>query len=237
MKLITIFNFPNQDNYNNLCQWWLSQCLKNSELDIEIWHRDSINHLELADDRIKLIEKSEIEISRFLKSNLISDKAQHNIGFKLYNLCQESEPFIFIDADAILLKDLQPLLNAATDKSFIAVDHQSIPTHTAHISTKFLNSGVQICSDPGILDFDAIVKVQNLYNNFVVPGTDQSMLWTYFKHIKYDYTHTSIDWRWNNCAGFVKDDDSIAINHYWYDYKPWNISCKLWKEFIQKNNS
>ena len=63
MKLITIFNFPNQENYNALCKWWVSQCLENSELNIEIWHRDSINHLELADDRIKLIKKGEIEIS------------------------------------------------------------------------------------------------------------------------------------------------------------------------------
>ena len=178
MKLITIFNFPNQENYNALCKWWVSQCLENSELNIEIWHRDSINHLELADDRIKLIKKGEIEISRFLKPNLISDKAQHNIGFKLYNLCQESEPFIFIDADAILLKDITPLINASKDKPFIAINHQDIPGHTSHIPYRFLNSGVQICSDPSILDFDEIVKVQNIYDNFVVPGTDQSMIWT-----------------------------------------------------------
>ena len=233
MKIITIFNFPNQDNYNNLCRWWLSQCIKNSELDIEIWHRDSINHLELSDDRIKLIEKSEIEISRFLKSNLISDKAQHNIGFKLYNLCQESEPFIFIDADAILLKDITPLINASKDKPFIAINHQDIPGHTSHIPYRFLNSGVQICSDPSILDFDQIVKIQNLYDNFIVPGTDQSMIWTYFKHMKYDYTHPKIDWRWNNCAGLDKNLDGIAINHYWYNFKPWNIKCKLWEFNLQ----
>lgn len=237
MKIITIFNFPDQDNYNNLCRWWVRQCLKNSELDIEIWYRDNIEHLRVESDRIKLIKKSEIKISNLLKPNLISDKAQHNIGFKLYNLCQESKPFIFIDADAILLKYIQPLVDAGADKPFIAVDHQNIPVHTAHIPTKFLNSGVQICSEPSILNFDEIVKVQNIYNNFVVPGTDQSMLWTYFKHIKYDYTHPSIDWKWNNCAGFVKDDDSIAINHYWYDFKPWTIGCRLWREFIQKNNS
>ena len=132
MKIITIFNFPNQQNYNNLCRWWVSQCLKNSELDIEIWYRDNVNHPGLTDDRIKLIKKSEIKISTFLKPNLISDKAQHNIGFKLYNLCQESEPFIFIDADAILLKDVLVLLEAAKTKPFIAVDHQVIPGHTSY---------------------------------------------------------------------------------------------------------
>lgn len=234
MKIITIFNFPHQQNYNNLCRWWTSQCLKNSELDIEIWHRNSVNHLELVDDRIKLIEKSEIEISRFLKPNLISDKAQHNIGFKLYNLCQESEPFIFIDADAILFKDISPLIDSSKSKPFIAIDHQVIPGHTSHIPHRFLNSGVQICSDPSILDFNEIVKTQNLYNNFIVPGTDQSMIWTYFKHIKYDYTHPKINWKWNNCAGLVKNSDEIGINHYWYNFKPWNINCDLWNKFCLK---
>ena len=237
MKIITIFNFPNQDNYNNLCRWWARQCLKNSELDIEIWYRDSIDHLQVVDDRIKLIKKSEIKISSFLKPNLISDKAQHNIGFKLYNLCKESEPFIFIDADAILFKNITPLLDASKDKPFIAIDHQNIVGHTSHIPYKFLNSGVQVCSDTNILDFDQIIKTQNLYNNFVVPGTDQSMIWNYFRHIKYDYTHPSIDWRWNNCAGLEKDANEIAVNHYWYNFKPWKINCKLWNKFIDNHKS
>lgn len=232
MKLITIFNFPNQENYNNLCRWWVSQSLKNSKLNIEIWHRGSINHIAIAGVRIKFIKKTEIEISSLLKPNLVTDKAQHNIGFKLYNLCQESDPFIFIDADAILFKDISPLINASKYKPFIAVDHQIIPGHTSHIPHRFLNSGVQVCSDPSILDFDKIINIQNTYDNFAVPGTDQSMLWTYFKHIKYDYTHKQIDWRWNNCAGFVKDEKNIFINHYWFNYKPWNIKCNFWKEYI-----
>lgn len=234
MKIITIFNFPNQQNYNNLCQWWVSQCLKNSELDIEIWHRDSITHLKIENDRITLIEKSEIEISSFLSPNLISNKAQHNIGFKLYNLCNETEPFIFIDADAILLKDISPLLYAAKIKPFIAVNHQIIPGHTAHIPFKFLNSGVQICSDPEFLNFNEILNCQNKLNYFQVPGTDQSILWSYFKYIKYDYLHPKIDWKWNNCAGLEKDLNDIAINHYWYNFKPWMINCGLWNEFCIK---
>lgn len=237
MKIITIFNFPNQQNYNNLCRWWVNQCLKHSELDIEIWYRDNIDHLKILNKRISFIKKDEVKISSLLKSNLISDKAQHNIGFKLYNLCKESEPFIFIDADAILLKNITPLLDASKDKPFIAIDHQNITGHTSHIPYKFLNSGVQVCTDTNILDFNEIVKVQNLYKEFVIPGTDQSMIWSYFKHIKYDYTHPKIDWRWNNCAGFVnvKDDDSVAINHYWFNYKPWNINCSLWRDYIQTN--
>lgn len=232
MKLITIFNFPNQNNYNNLCQWWISQCLKNSELDIEIWYRDNIDHLKILDKRIRCIKKDEVKISSLLKSNLISDKAQHNIGFKLYNLCQESNPFIFIDADAILFKDITPLINASKDKPFIAINHQDIPGHTSHIPYKFLNSGVQICSDSSVLDFNEIVKAQNLHDYLIVPGTDQSMLWTYFNHIKYNYTHKDIGCEWNNCAGLKSGESDICINHYWYNFKPWNIKCKFWESFL-----
>lgn len=234
MKLITIFNFPNEENYNNLCQWWATQALEKSDLKIEIWHLGDISHLNIINKRISFVKKESIDIKDLLPSTCFSKKAQHNIGFKLYNLCKEPEPFIFIDADAILLKDIRPALKASKDKPFIAIDHQNIPGHTSHINFKFLNSGVQICSDPSILDFDDIVKVQNLHDNFIVPGTDQSMICTYFQHIKYDYIHPLIDWRWNNCAGLSKDINDIAINHYWYDFKPWKINCKLWIDYKSK---
>ena len=39
MKLITIFNYPDDENYNKLCLWWFSQALKNSgNMPIEIWY-------------------------------------------------------------------------------------------------------------------------------------------------------------------------------------------------------
>lgn len=231
MKLITIFNFPDQENYNQLCRWWVKQALENSNLNIEIWHSGKTNHLEIKHDRIDFIQKKSINVSEFLNPNLVINKSQHNIGFKLFNLCNESDGFIFIDADAIILKNLSPLEEASKRKPFIAVDHQDIPGHTTHIPFRFLNSGVQACSDTNILNFEEIMKIQSSYNNFIVPGTDQAALWTYFKHINYDYTDPEIDWKWNNCAGFIKNTENIAINHYWYNYKPWNINCPLWNKF------
>ena len=46
MKLITIFNFPDDDNYNKLCHWWLKQALENTDMPIEIWHQNNIDHLD-----------------------------------------------------------------------------------------------------------------------------------------------------------------------------------------------
>lgn len=232
MKLITIFNFPDEYNYNRLCHWWLSQALENTDIPIEIWYRDDITHLNIKTDRVKLKRKPEIELQQLLPEGIITDKVKHNVGFKLYNLCQESEPFIFVDADAIILKNIQPLLDAAADKPFIAVDHQNIPGHTSHIPGKFLNSGVQVCSDSKFLDFKTIMKYQQKFSKFLYPGTDQSMLKTYFKYTGYDYTHPGIGFEWNHCAGVHGCIDNICINHYWYNFKPWNIDCLLWLKYI-----
>jgi hypothetical protein len=236
MKLITIFNFPDEENYNNLCRWWLKQALENTDLPIEIWHSNNIDHLdfeEMPNRQVSIINKDTLDLSDKIHSSLISDKSKHNVGFKLYNLCNEVQPFIFVDADAIIFKNLNSLVEASRRKPFIAVDHQDIPSHTSHIPEKFLNSGVQVCSDPSLLNLEDIIHYLNLHNKFLVPGTDQSMLWTYFKHLQYDYTDYEIDWRWNNCAGFCDNFEDICINHYWYKFKPWVLNCPKWKEFIK----
>ena len=232
MKIISIFNFPNDDNYNSLCDWWLQNALKYSDLPIEVWYEDNKPAVWKPSDRVSYLQKERLDIEPLLPNNLVSDKSKHNVGFKLHNLCSEVEPFIFIDADAIVLKDIQPLIEASKRKPFITVDHQDIPGHTSHIPFKFLNSGLQVCSDPAILDFKNILHYQNLHTAFLCPGTDQSMLYTYFGYIDYDYTDPEIDWRWNNCAGFCRDLEEISINHYWYKFKPWTIECPAWKDFL-----
>lgn len=237
MKIITIFNFSNNYNYNKLCEWWLNQALTHSDLNIEIWYEDSLEHLkidELKNNRVSIHKKEKRKIDDLLPRNLISDKAEHNVGFKLYNLCKEKEGFIFVDADAIILKNIEPLLKASKDKPVIMVNHQKIPTHTAHIPFSFLNSGMQVVSNPDVLNFDEIIRYQNMNDNFVCPGTDQAILFNYFVRIKYDYTHKDIGHEWNHCAGVPENLNKIAINHYWYNFKPWNLNCPLWADFLKK---
>ena len=233
MKIISIFNFPNNYQYNTLCEWWLESALKHSDLPVEIWYEDDRPSVWRPDDRVSYLQKERLDIVPLLPNNLVSDKSKHNVGFKLYNLCHEDSPFIFIDADAILMKNIAPLLEASKRKPFITVDHQHIPGHTSHIPFKFLNSGLQVCSDTSILDFKSILHYQNLHTAFLCPGTDQAMLYNYFKYIDYDYTDPDVDWRWNNCAGLVFNLDEVAINHYWYNFKPWTINCPAWNRFIQ----
>jgi len=234
MKIITIFNFPDEPKYNMLCQMWLDYATKNSsDIPIEIWYESEeqpkVNVGWKDFDRVSFVRKGRYETDYKLNS----PKEEHNIYFKLYNLCNETDPFIFIDADAILLKNIRHLIKAGIRKPVIMVNHQPIVGHTAHIPVKFLNSGVQVVSDPSLLDFNDIFW-NNITHGFIVPGTDQALLFRHFLINKYDYTHPDVGFEWNNCAGSNMPLEKVGINHYWYTFKPWNINCPLWKEYEGK---
>ena len=254
MKLITIYNYPDDENYNKQCLWWFSQALKNSgNMPIEIWFEIEppvmyeikfISLLSVNRD-IKFVKKDRVDLSEYIPSQYIDDKCSHNVGFKLWNLCKEEDPFIFVDADAIILEPLDYLVQRAT-KPIIMVDHQTIKGHTDFLPYNFLNSGVQVCADPSILNFNDIIKSFLDIGGYLCPGTDQAMLFGYFRSLEYDYTHPEIGFGWNSCAGFTMvigdnalcyglgDEYPVYINHYWYTYKPWTINCPLFNRFRKR---
>lgn len=238
MKLITICNYPDEDRYNILAAWWLERALHHSNLNIEIWYESNMNNPYLKNmdsKRVQLVEKNHINIKGILDNHKIEEKGLHNIGFKLFNLCMENEPFIFLDIDAIIFSDIKPLLDAAADKPVIMIDHQSIIGHTAHLPRpyghNFLNSGVQIVSDPSFLNYEKIIELQNKSKRYIVPGYDQALLFNYFVSIMYDYTHPLIGYTWNNSAGANTPLNMVNINHYWMEHKPWTIGCPMWNEY------
>ena len=242
MKLITIFNYPNTKNYNELCKWWLSQAKKHAgDVPIHVWHEEQLPGALVVED-VTYEKKKRVDLSIDVPAN-IEKKAKHNIGFKLYNLCKEKDPFIFIDADAIIFRDIDPLVEASKAKPFICVNHQQIPKHTTMIPFEFLNSGVQVVGDPTFLNFDEIVRRYEEDDGFICPGTDQALLYSYCKEKDYDYTHEDIGSAWNSCAGYTtlsqrggpmcaglgEAGNPVHINHYWYEFKPWTINCQLWE--------
>lgn len=246
-NIITIFNYPKNDiNYTKMCLIWLNQVKKYGDnFNVKILTENGVNDTlrdTISDLEFTLIQSNSISV------NNPDIKGKHNIGFKLYNLCNETEPFIFIDADAFVLKDLDILSELSDNQPFVAINHETIPKHTSHIPYKFLNSGVQVCNDPSILDFEKIINCK-----IVCPGTDQSLLYSYFKKIGYDYTNKNIGFEWNSYAKYVelsKNGDEwvgvskgldyehpVHINHYWFDAKPWLINCEIFKEYGEKAES
>jgi len=242
MNIITIFNYPlKNENYTKMCLIWLNQIKKYGKgFNVKIFTENGVN-----DVIKKTIGEFGFSLMNLKRKELgyKNSKFSHNVGFKLYNLCNETESFIFIDADAFVLRDLNDLVNKCENQRFVGINHEKIPGHTAQFNYEFLNSGVQICNDPSILEFDEIIKCK-----MMSPGSDQSMLFTYFNKIGYDYTHKNVGFEWNSYARYVKLEKNkysewvgiskglnfehpVYINHYWYDSKPWSINCKLFEEY------
>ena len=250
MKLVTICNYPNQQNFNAMCIAWGNQIRKYCEsMEVEVLAEKEIPHpvkksFERNDIKISIKQRKE---NNFRFNSTISKKAQHNIFFKMYNLCNMTEPYIFIDADAFLLTDVEDLISASKDKPFIAVDHEKIPKHCAHIPYDFLNTGMMVVSEPSFLDFDKKINILKRDRTFRYPGTDQSLINSYVKEMNYDYSHESVGYGWNHCAGYTEfiDGDTaicsglgekytIKLNHYWHEFKPWKVDCPIYQNTLKE---
>lgn len=181
----------------------------------------------------------------------------HNVRFKMWNLTSWKEPYILLDVDAIPFCSLSKLVAAASEKPWIAVNHQNIPGHTENKGT-FLNGGVQIVAQPDKFRYEDFT--QN-YGQLKCPGAEQALIYTYFKKIDYDYTHPDIGFVWNACAGYsrlskhnnkwrcfssrlcvtnpayqsysISEGTEICINHYWDEFKPWKIGCPMYDTFLE----
>jgi hypothetical protein len=144
-------------------------------------------------------------------------------------------------------EDLSFLWDKRKDKPFIATAHQkNIDGHTTD-NNEFMNSGLQIVSDPHFLNYNHLYDhAQSIDFKFSSPGTDQALLDSYCKEIRYDFTHPNIGCEWNSCAGYglvdIDDDYNfsiryknkdieypVKINHYWNEFKPWAINCPIFK--------
>src|SRR5581483_10114026 len=125
-------------------------------------------------------------------------------------------PYLYLDADTFALGDLRYLWERRTAKPWIGVDHEVIPNDARTHRPPFLNSGLQLVSDPSFYDLSAILAAQNAVvplsrhrevpksEMFACPGQDQAVLFRYFRSIGYDYTHPEIGPGWNSCAGVTE---------------------------------
>lgn len=260
MQLVTIMNYPDQDNYNRMLKLFIHQLYihhskPSDKCELLILTQKGVsrevvnyinNNIPYNDKFIVRIEKVWPHLNPFID--------HHNIKFKLYNLCRIDKPFIFLDADIFVLSNLNFLWERRNIKPFIGINHQQVPNHSTLCSHKFLNSGVQIVGDPDWYNYERIEESYNRNNKQLhVPGIDQAAIYDYCQNIKYDYTHPEIGYGWNACAGYtrifkdgskyygicsgLKEADAppeyqVYINHYWNEFKPWNINCPIYVDKI-----
>jgi hypothetical protein len=182
-----------------------------------------------------------------------------NLRFKLANLASLTFPYLYLDADTVVLSDLNYLWQRRESKPWIGIDHQVVPAAPRTHRSPFLNSGLQLVSDPAFYDLRAILAAQNAVvplsrhkevpkdEMFACPGHDQAVLFRYFRTIGYDYRHPEIGPGWNSCAGATEmhweedrwkartrglsPDYDVHMMHYWSQFKPWVIDCPIFRSY------
>jgi len=254
VKLVSIMNYPPDPRYRRMCYAFLDTAIANGAASVTLIYDDhpptvAPEHRRAAD--IELVRGRSVDVGH----------PHFNLRFKLANLAALDYPFLYLDADMVVLDDLRPLWARRHAKPWIGVDHQWIPGDARTHRAPFLNSGLQLVSDPAFYDLGAILAVQNAAvplrrhaevpkaEMFPCPGHDQAILYRYFRTIGYDYTHPDVGPGWNSCAGVtgvrrdgdrwrartrgLAADHDVQIIHYWSQFKPWAIDCPVYASYAR----
>jgi hypothetical protein len=249
MHVVTVMNYDSADVRSLLmCKMWMDAvqcCDPGAEITVLVGRPlpDGLGRYFARFGNVRVVRGQYDPQAQVLRSR----HATHNIFFKLFQLCALRNPFIYLDADIVVLESLEHLWSRRHDQPWIGIDHQAnIPGNTG--AFRFLNSGVQIVGNPEFYDYGAILCCARANDfRFEIPGSDQGCVWTYFRSIGYDYTHPEIGTAWNACAGFVdlaRDEagrwrgrvreldpvHDVYVNHYWHAFKPWLIGCPIYAE-------
>ncbi len=250
LKLVTIMNYPPEPRLERMCRLFLDSVIAAGAESVTILYEDhppavSPHHRRAVDLELRRGRSRDVGHPHF------------NLRFKLPNLAALDFPFLFLDADTYILGDLRYLWSRRHAKPWVGIDHQWVPSDARTHRPPFLNSGVQLVSDPGFYDLDAILAVQNAAaplseharfkkeEMFACPGADQAVLFRYFRAIGYDYTHPEIGAEWNSCAGVTEvrreagtskartvglpENYEVQLIHYWSQFKPWAIRCPIYE--------
>ena len=254
LKVVTIMNYPPVAHYRRMCYMFLDSVIANGAMSVTILYEDQPPVIAPEHRRA-----AQIEIVRGRSNEL--DYPHFNLRFKLPNLAALDYPFLYLDADTFVLGDLHYLWSRRAAKPWIGIDHQGVPSDRRPPRAPFLNSGVQLVSDPALYDLDAILAVQSAVapldragefakeEMFACPGTDQALLFRYFRSIGYDYTHPEIGPEWNSCAGVtgvsraggrwkartvgLTENYDVHLIHYWSQFKPWAIHCPIFESYVE----
>jgi hypothetical protein len=254
LKVVSIVNYPHEPKYLRMGYAFLDSVIAHGAKSITLLYEEhkpvvAPEHRRAADVEVRKARSYDVGHPHF------------NLRFKLANLAKLDFPFLFLDADMIVLSDLNYLWERRKAKPWIGIDHQVVPTDVRTQRSPFLNSGLQMVSDPAFYDLRAILDVQNaafpLSKHeeidatimFPCPGRDQAVLFRYFRTIGYDYTHPEIGMGWNHCAGVTEvyreqgawkarsrdlpEDYEVHVVHYWDQFKPWKIDCPIYRSYAR----
>ncbi|VTT97641.1 ---NA--- : : Glyco_transf_8 [Gemmataceae bacterium] len=252
LKVVTIMNYPPEPRLRRMCRIFLDSVIARGAASVTILYED--HEPEVAPEHRRA---ADVEVVRCRSRDV--GHPHFNLRFKLPNLAALDYPFIYLDADTVVLDDLSFLWERRHAKPWVGIDHQWIPADARTHRDPFLNSGVQLVSDPAFYDLNAILAAQNAVaplaraaeftkeQMFACPGADQAVLFRYFRSIGYDYRHPEVGPEWNSCAGVtdvwragdrwrartrgLAADHDVSLVHYWSAFKPWAVNCPIFASY------
>ena len=264
MNIVTIMNYDwNNKNNVALCYLWIKQA--------ELWLKETDTCIIFSKDLLPKILLDKMRSSKTCQfKNTIHNGFDKKINFpagsfrsrgtnftyKFFVICSISFPFIFMDADAIIVSDINKIREVHNNQSqpIICIDHEQDEQIKTANYPPFINSGVMLINDPQkkIINWNTIydygIKHRFMFyfrgSKQIIPGTDQAILKSYLDSIQYDYRHEEIDSSYNPCSFGVefsknntgvweayKNNQPMHIVHYWHNHKPWsNIRCPMFQE-------
>jgi len=266
MNIVTVMNYDwDNKNYVALCYLWIKQAelwLKETDCCI-IFSRNSLPKILLDKMQSSKTCQFRNSIHNGCDKKIVFPSGSFksrgaNFTYKFSAICSISFPFVFIDADAIIVSDINKIREVHNNQSqpIICIDHEQDEQIKTANYPPFINSGVMLINDP----YKEIINWNKIYDyglkhrfifyfrdsKQIIPGTDQAILKSYLDSIQYNYRHEEIDASYNPCSFGVKfsknnngvweaykNNQHMHIVHYWYEYKPWsNIQCPMFQEVI-----
>ncbi len=252
LKVVSVMDYPPEPRLRRMCYAFLDSVIARGAESVTLLYEENRpavapEHRRAAD--VEVVKGRSVDVGH----------PHRNLRFKLPNLAALDYPFLYLDADMFVLGDLSYLWSRRADKPWVGVNHQVVPSDARTHRSPFLNSGLQLVSDPAFYDLDAILAAQNAVvplsrhaevskaEMFPCPGHDQAVLFRYFRSIGYDYTHPEIGPAWNSCAGVTEvrregdrwaartrglpEQYDVHIIHYWSQFKPWAIGCPIFASY------
>ncbi|HZY88310.1 MAG TPA: hypothetical protein VFE78_25965, partial [Gemmataceae bacterium] len=150
LKVVSIMDYPREPRFLRMCYVFLDSVIAHGAKSVTL----------IYDEQRPVIAP---ELRRAADIELVKGRS-HDVGhphfnlrFKLPNLAGLPFPFLYLDADMVVLSDLNYLWERRHAKPWVGVNHQVVPSDARTHRPPFLNSGLQLVSDPAFYDLPAIL--------------------------------------------------------------------------------
>lgn len=232
-RILTFANYDFHDKrYLAMAVMFLNSVRANWDGDIVVQSIEPIehlisSHLSNTDGIFFQIEceQYEGELPR-TKFKTTPQMINHNIRYKMFHLCRQSEPVLYIDLDCVSLAPI---------RRFIEQHHSPV-----YFPTR--NGGIIQLNDPKKMNWQDLLGLA--FNPEFQPtkfGSDQAIYWEYFHPNTFGCQDD-----WNARAAdlyFCQKNDgwkaywlnwckSAKLVHFYGDEKPWELSCPIYQHYL-----